>query len=752
MEKLSNKAIFNIVFSVMIVGVILSFSLFFSMTALMDSEKAVSDTYFDGTCGSENIFSSFNDACLKNQELFSIINETEYKLFGNIISEDVLKGDSDFLFSAGENEYGYDYLKDYTGNMILSEQELDYIHKYIEMRRQAYENNGSDYVLAVIPNAQTVYGEYMPEYFGEISKNTMLSQVTEYLAAQGFDGFINLTDAMLEGKKNGQLYNNTENSINALGAYIVYSEIVSSLDDLLEDSRTLSEDYFDLNIRLTDGKSLAQSAGISSLIKNKTVSISTSNVYTYTVVDLFADYESTYTKYEYSDMIPAYPSVLLEVSGDWDKIQLMPYFSSTFGHSSYRVSHTYSGDMLENTDPNIVIQIIHEDELLSILEPNIYSSYTEGLNMGQHPYKTATPTDIKYTFIDRDVVCVTGITETDSEVVFFGDGIEAGTVEELGERFFATVKLDNPSIATQICFNAKVDSKSTSDTVYLLIDNGYDASANELVGVGDNSMLYWKDMTVDRMPTDDGHDALVKKMEALLTNYRIQGNNKNLEMIHAIIPDKLSVYDRGIDGTLLEYASTLETIRSVYKHAIDKAGQESIDLSRVLKKYIGEGKMLYQTTDGVTDLGSYYIYREIINRIAEDHPAVKPYELDHYQIEKYTFECGAMGEALGFDPSEVLESSYRINVESQAEYVQSYLDEFDATRRYVTHNYKTGLPSAIIIRDAGMEKVLELMADHFSTMYVLDVGSDDISESVLSIVYPDYIIYLTNETSISFDN
>ena len=69
----------------------------------------------------------------------------------------------------------------------------------------------------------------------------------------------------------------------------------------------------------------------------------------------------------------------------------------------------------------------------------------------------------------------------------------------------------------------------------------------------------------------------------------------------------------------------------------------------------------------------------------------------------------------------------------------------------MSYNYKAGLPTAVVIRGDGCDMMLELMAEHFSVMYVLAEGDEDVPEQVLKTISPDYVINLCPEGNIDFN-
>lgn len=750
MEKMSRKTIFNIICSGIIVGIILSFSLFFLITAIMNDENTVSDRYFVECAREDNLFSVFDDACLKNQSFYELINVYEYRVFNNVLTSELISGHNGFLFEVGENEHGYNYLDDYTGNMVLSAEQLDFLHKYIEIRRTAYENFGSKYVLAVLPNSQTVYSEYMPDYLGSISSDSMLLQLDRYLEEQGFLNFINLTDAMIEGKTRGQVYNNTENTVNALGAYVAYDEIVKYINSNSDIKvNGLEENYFKLQTRITDGKMLAKKAGLASVIKNKTISISDSNEYIYTLVELFGELETTYTKYEYRDRVQVDSTVLLEFSNEWDKVQLMPYFSSTFERASYRVGCTFNRSAVVSALPDVVVQVIREDELLSLMNADIVASYNDGLVIGQHPYKTSTPTEIATAPMGKFLFCVTGVVEEGSEITLFGDGVHPVTVKEFDGRFFATVEIENPYIANQISISAKVPNKSVSDIVYALIRSLDIPPVSTGAIVGGNSMLYSNDYNVGSIPPDAVLEDFVKELTAEIDG--IKQYAPDARFVYAVIPEKISVYNSGLDELLNTQAFELQAKRMLFSKVITNVGGEYVDFIALLREKALNEKLYYQTSDGITDMGNYYMYSELMNVLSTNTASLKPYSLDSakYTLIRQKAVKGELLERLGMWLGDVTETAVKITVNDKVDYYQDS-DRFDITKQFVTYNDNLGenLPVAIVVRDGNTDKMLELMAEHFSVMYVLDKGATEIPPEVLDSISPDYVIYLTPEVNI----
>ena len=746
MNKLNKNNIFNIVFSVIFIGVVLSFSIFFWMTGTIRPSENVESEYFDNAPMAKGYFSKYNDLCLKNKRFYSMIVETEYRIFGNIRQGNVIKGKDGFLFAAGENKYKYDYIVDYVGGYQLDEQMLENLYQNIELRRKVYESQGREYILAVIPNSQTVYSDCMPEYLGNISNNTVLSQLSQYMESKGNVNFIDLTYALNSAKSGGLLYNNTENSINALGAYYVYNGIMQSIPETLSLSeRTLPLSAFNYYTHYTEGKTLADLAGLASMLKNETVSISNDTEFMYSIINFHKEFETTYVKFSYRDRVPMNPSVLIEITNEWDKIQLMPYFSNTFGVSSYKTDHKYSKETVENSNPLLVIQILHEDELMMLLNKENEISYSAALGDDSTVYKTRAPQSIAYTVLDDNSVCISGMVEGDAEVQIFGNGLDTRIIRGLDGQFFARIDFEDDVQGKEVFINAKSSDKAASDLITLIISGTNNVGSAREVFVGENSMLYKLDYGIMYdLPDGELLSALETELDDLFAGYS-QAGGKDIEVFFAMIPEKLSVYTYESDTNMNEQFERLEAIKSCISGIISNVGGVSVDLADVLFEKRNSGKLFYQTDNDPTDIAYYYMYQELIRRLSEKFPSMSPVGIDNFVEYSYPYKNGSLASALGFDMSKLSERVTKFKFTNNAEYVTM------SNGAILSYRFNEKLPNAVVIYDEKGAPLIDLLAEHFNVMYVLPKNSFELQDEALSKVRPDCIIYLCSEGKIDFN-
>lgn len=371
MEK--EKSIYHLLITALFIGILLSFSLFYLVCSVHEHDYDIADTCIDGTViEGEDFLSRFERAVYQNQPSLTRIRECNYVFFHTVNDPNVIVGSSDFLFTIQDNEYKYRYFDDYLGDCSFSEKELSAILALLEARKQSYAERGSEYLLVVLPNAQTVYTENVPAYLGDIEQ-TRLTRLNEYLAANGFDNVLDMTDDLIAYKDQGMLYNNTENSLTSLGLYRTHLSVCEYFSDHFDTVVPISTHY-EFYIYRTAGKSAAQDAGLEDTVSNLTVSLANANIRGYHTV-----YQSNYASktvlddHDHPLGAEETPSILLQFPNSWEQLQSEPFFSNVFSEVTYQDNWYDDPEAFEQAEPKIVVQFIYEYQLSALLSRNYYS-------------------------------------------------------------------------------------------------------------------------------------------------------------------------------------------------------------------------------------------------------------------------------------------------------------------------------------------------------------------------------------------
>lgn len=366
-----NSRALGVIIIVLFVGILLSFLVNFGVSAYLGSEELL-DGYYDGEEHPNIVLSELADTFYLSENIRQNIIRVDYYLFRRLPTDSVLLGKDGYLFPTYDEERDYNYVADYLGEIDLYSEELDRYYTSLRKITEEYNKRDISCYFAIIPNSQTVYSDKMPDYMGNISDHTRLKSVASYLARRSVTNFLDLTDALVRAKENGELYNNTEDSLNSRGAYYAYLAVLNMLPkEATSDISRIDLSGSDLVLHSTTGKELARAASLEKVIKNRTVSLSTDFVQKYQVLLRYDTYDMAFARMQYKNELPALPRIALQFSSDWDRIIMIDYFSNTFGTTIYRTSLDFNEQVVTKTDPKYVIFFIHERDLSAIADESM---------------------------------------------------------------------------------------------------------------------------------------------------------------------------------------------------------------------------------------------------------------------------------------------------------------------------------------------------------------------------------------------
>ena len=363
-------SVYHLVVITAFVGLLLTFAIVYFTDTLLGNDAAA--LCYDGSRFEEaDPVSAFHRTVYQNEETLTLVHEYQYRLFGIVNGRLVIAGQNDFLFELWDEQTGYGYMEDYTGSCPFSEEESAAILEVLQRRKASYAERGAEYILVILPNAQTVYSEYMPAYCGPISDRTRLAVLSDYLVANGFYDFLDPTEELKAAKGEDPLYNNTENTLNALGLYYVYRTVYAHFSPVVSENTTpLEREALTFYHHTTTGKAAARRAGLAQVVKNRTVSLSNATALNYRFV--YNEWDAAT-----SILLPFYipsevsgsPELLLQFSGTWERLQIEPFFSNTFSKVTYQTDLRDDPLIFEAATPKVVVQFVYENELSLLLDP-----------------------------------------------------------------------------------------------------------------------------------------------------------------------------------------------------------------------------------------------------------------------------------------------------------------------------------------------------------------------------------------------
>lgn len=170
------------------------------------------DTYQGMLKATEN-YSAFED------EMTALLNVDI-----NGISTVTLFGNNGYLFHQNENDGTS--VHDYIGDNHFSQKELETIAANLKKEKEWVEQNGSQFVLLLIPNKETMYPEWMPSYINRVDETTREDLLVEYLQENTDINVIYVKDTLMRNKEQYSLYYKTDTHANMVGSLFMVSDLL----------------------------------------------------------------------------------------------------------------------------------------------------------------------------------------------------------------------------------------------------------------------------------------------------------------------------------------------------------------------------------------------------------------------------------------------------------------------------------------------------------------------------------------------
>lgn len=150
----------------------------------------------------------------------------DFKLFASSTSPLVHIGKDGWHFYTGDHD-----LEIGLGTHLLSNEELEAIRENQVAIQSSLKEQGVDYVLVLIPSKTSVYPEYIHGSINQVGI-TLIDQVTTYLRENTTIPVINVKPALIDAKKEQDVYFRSDTHWNYVGAYEGYKAIINGLNEL----------------------------------------------------------------------------------------------------------------------------------------------------------------------------------------------------------------------------------------------------------------------------------------------------------------------------------------------------------------------------------------------------------------------------------------------------------------------------------------------------------------------------------------
>ena len=170
----------------------------------------------------------FNDHFGFRHQLVRWEQRWKWKFFRDSRTSDVLVGKTGWLFYSDGR-----MVDDVSGTRPFSEAALAEWHTLLTGRRDWLRQRGIRYLFVVPPDKHSIYPEHLPDWLTARARPPRrLDQFMDYMRAQGDVPVLDLREALLEAKQQGDVYLHTDTHWNDRGALAAYRRITRALASL----------------------------------------------------------------------------------------------------------------------------------------------------------------------------------------------------------------------------------------------------------------------------------------------------------------------------------------------------------------------------------------------------------------------------------------------------------------------------------------------------------------------------------------
>lgn len=308
----------------------------------------------------------FNDHLPFKAKFIQLNQRINYHLFQMAENDQCVMGDDNWLFFKGDNT-----LEDFQGTCRYSEEQILFIADEIKRVNDYFNSLGKKFVLVIVPNKESIYGEYLPKKYTQFEDYTRADQVYEYLK-ENTDILVNSPKRELrENKDKYQSYYKYDTHWNAVGAYISVNSLLEQMNyqtmppvqevDIKENGKH-NGDLADM-LKLTDifnDEPLLELGNISDINIETIYSIPHSIVYNKKFVSDSENQEKVY------------------VVGDSFSAEYAEYLKYNFGECTVIHRDEYTPGLAESEEADVIVcevverYIIQMGNLSSIFIPDEY--------------------------------------------------------------------------------------------------------------------------------------------------------------------------------------------------------------------------------------------------------------------------------------------------------------------------------------------------------------------------------------------
>ncbi len=263
----------------------------------------------------------------------------------------VIIGRDGWLFYSGDR-----LIEDYRCTDPFTPDELDAWKRMFEERQAWLAARGIRYLVVVAPNAQSIYGEFLPQSMNKVGDKSRLDQLVEGMSGSPVE-LIDLRGPLLAAKKERRTYHKTDTHWNDFGAFVGYQVIMDALKKWNGAAESSPLDSFDIRTVDAEGDYLAKLVESPLAYREEVIELVPREARK-AKVETVSGTEFIATR----DDAPLPTAVFLH---DSFMQALHPFLNEHFERAHYLWTREFRLDVIEQERPAIVIEELVQRKLMS---------------------------------------------------------------------------------------------------------------------------------------------------------------------------------------------------------------------------------------------------------------------------------------------------------------------------------------------------------------------------------------------------
>lgn len=199
----------------------------------------------------------FNDHFNHREWLINLNSKLNLFLNRKLQSETALQGKENWLFTTRWNSTAMFQNK----NLFSDDELLRIKNKMLALQKWADKHHIKFYIM-LVPDKESLYGEYYPDGFEKEGDISRLQQTTAYLKENTNLKIMSMYEPLLAAKKKYTLFYKTGTHWNLRGAYVGYLEMMKFLKTDFPDLKILTEKDFNITEKVEADIDIASALGV----------------------------------------------------------------------------------------------------------------------------------------------------------------------------------------------------------------------------------------------------------------------------------------------------------------------------------------------------------------------------------------------------------------------------------------------------------------------------------------------------------